>query len=120
MQNAEAYKGKLIVYSLGNFIFDQLDTETQRSASIDLGIKLAYDDNVAKWVALGVSCSTFHDSCLKNAEEQKLTKVQLQYIYGVVAGQGGAGKLTHKADVATQKAVEERLNWAAVIKELGQ
>jgi len=120
VQNAEAYNGKLIVYSLGNFIFDQLDTETQRSASIDTTMTIPYDQNVAKWLALGPACVAFQDDCLKQAQDQKLTKVSFKLIYAAVAGQGGAGKLTHKADAATQAAVEERLNWAAVTKELGQ
>ena len=120
VQNTEVYKNKLIVYSTGNFIFDQLDTETQRSASIDLTVAVPYDDNVAKWLQLGPSCAAFQDDCLKQAQAQGLTKVKLGLKYGVVAGQSGAGKVTHKADAATQAAVEARLNWAQSMQQLGQ
>ncbi len=120
VQNAEAYKGKLIVYSLGNFIFDQLDTETQRSASIDTTLEVDYSENTAKWIALGPSCAAFLDDCLAKAQAEGLSKVNFKLTYGVVAGQGGAGKVTHKADAATQSAVEQRLNWAATTKALGQ
>jgi len=120
VQNTEVYKHTLVVYSTGNFIFDQLDTETQRSASIDLTVSLPYDDNVARWVKLGPTCAAFQDDCLAQAQAQGLSKVKLALKYGVVAGQGGAGKVTHRADTATQTAVETRLNWAESMRQLGQ
>jgi hypothetical protein len=120
VQNTEVYKNKLIVYSTGNFIFDQLDNETQRSASIDVTMHLAYDDNVAAWVKLAPSCLAFQDQCLDMAQQLGLRKVQPQLRYAVVAGQGGDRKLTHKADAATQAAVEQRLNWVASMKALNQ
>ncbi len=120
VQNAEVYKGKLIAYSLGNFIFDQLDAETQRSASIDTVLQATYDSNTAKWLALGPLCAAFQDDCLAQAQEQHLVRPSFTLRYGVVAGQGGAGKITHKADAATQAAVEARLGWPNVLSQLGQ
>lgn len=120
VQNTEVYKGKLVVYSLGNFIFDQLDTETQRGASIDAAMTVPYDANVAKWLTLGPSCAAFRDTCLQTAQTQGLKKIPIKLSYAVVASQGGAGKITHKADAATQAAVEERMNWTATAKALGQ
>jgi hypothetical protein len=119
VQNTEVYKNKLIVYSTGNFIFDQIDNETQRSGSIDLQISANYDDNLANWLAFGPQCKKFQDNCLEMAEQQNLIKPKLSYKYGVVAGQNGAGKITHKADQATQKAVEERMNWSQTCSQLG-
>lgn len=120
VQNTEVYKNKLIVYSTGNFIFDQVDAETDRSASIDLSLSVKYDANVAKWLALAPQCKAFHDNCLELAEQQGLSKVNMQLKYGVVAGQNGYKVITHKADDAVQAAVEERTNWAATLKQLGQ
>jgi poly-gamma-glutamate synthesis protein (capsule biosynthesis protein) len=120
VQDSEVYKGKLIVYSLGNFIFDQIDAETQRGVSIDTLITIPYDDNVAKWLALGNSCQAFKDSCLEQARQQGLKKVNIKLFYTPVANQNGARKVTHKATPEEQKAVEERLNWAVVSKDLGQ
>ena len=119
VQNTEVYKGKLIVYSMGNFIFDQLNAETNRSASIDATITVPYDDNVAKWLALAPKCASFHDDCLNQAQLRGLTKYKLQLKYGVVAGQGGNNQITHKADAATQTAVEQRLNWSQTCAQLG-
>lgn len=119
VQNTEVYKGKLIVYSTGNFIFDQLDApETQRGASIDVTMTVDYDENLAKWLALGPSCSSFQDDCLTLAEQQHLSKYKVRLAYKVVASQGGAYKVTRKADDATQKAVEARMNWAQTLHDL--
>lgn len=118
VQNTEVYNGKLIVYSTGNFIFDQLDAETNRSASIDTTMTVPYDTNVAKWLALAPSCAAFHDNCLATAEQQGLKKVNLSLKYGVIAGQNGYKVITHKADAATQAAVLQRTNWAATCRQL--
>lgn len=120
VQNTDVYKDKLIVYSTGNFIFDQLDTETNRGASIEVNMTVGYDENVAKWLALGESCKAHHDECLSKAKDQKLTKVKPEFTYGLVASTTGYRQVTKKADAATQKAVEERANWAQTLKELGQ
>ncbi len=120
VQNTEVYKGKLIVYSTGNFIFDQVDNETERSASIDVTASVDYNDNVGKWLELGPSCQAFHDDCLARAQKLELSKVQLKLKYDVVAGQNGYKLQAHKADAATQAAVEQRLNWAQTLQQLGQ
>jgi poly-gamma-glutamate synthesis protein (capsule biosynthesis protein) len=120
VQNTEVYKDKLIVYSTGNFIFDQVDTETRRGASLDVQISVVRDANIDKWLALGDSCKSFKDDCLTRAEQQNMTKPKLTYIFGVVGSQGGVGIPTRKADVATQKAIEERMNWIETLKALGQ
>lgn len=120
VQNTEVYKNKLIVYSTGNFIFDQLDTETRRGMSLEANITVKYDDVVAQWLRLGPSCRSYQDDCLAQAEKLGLTKPKLTYVFNVVGSQGGVGVPTHKADAATQKAIEERANWADTLKKLSQ
>lgn len=118
VQNTEVYKNKLIVYSTGNLIFDQLDTETNRGDNIDVTINVKEDANVKKWLALGPSCFVYQDDCLAKAQQQGLQKVQLNVQYGVVASQGGDKVITHRADAATQAAVEQRMNWTATCQAL--
>ena len=118
VQNTEVYKGKLIVFSTGNFIFDQLDAETNRGDNIAVTISLPVDANVRKWLALGPHCEVYHDDCFAAAEQEGLKKVSLTLSYGVVASQGGYRELTHLADAATQAAVEQRMGWAAVCRLL--
>lgn len=118
VQNSESYKGKLIAYSTGNFIFDQIEPETQRGLSIDTTFEIDYDKNIAKWLALGEQCGVRRDGCLEKAEAQGLTKYKLRLKHEPVASIGGNKKVTKKADPAIQKAVEERLNWDRVKSEL--
>lgn len=120
VQDSEAYNGKLIVYSLGNFIFDQLDSETQRGVSIDTEITSAYDSNMEQWIALGAECKRFQDECLDKAVAQKLKKIELAFTYAPIANVNGYRLVTHKADPAVQAAVEERLQWANTMRALGQ
>lgn len=119
VQNTEVYKDTLIMYSTGNFIFDQIDSEGMRSVSLDVTMKLNYDDNLAKWLQLGDSCKAFQDDCFTKAKTQKLKKPEVDYTFGVVAGDN-SGKLTKKAGPAIQKAVEERTNWADTLLQLKQ
>ena len=77
-----------------------------------------YDSNVAKWLELAPTCASFHDNCLDTAEKLGLQKVKLGLDFKIVAGQGGSGKITHRADSATQAAVETRMNWSETISQL--
>lgn len=120
VQNTEVYKGKLIVYSTGNFIFDQLDEETNRGLSIAATMTVPYDENAAKWLELGDKCRPRNDNCLEIAEEQGLKKVSVKLTYEAIASTTGYREVTQKADAATQRAVEERANWSKTLRELGQ
>lgn len=120
VQNSEVYKNKLIVYSLGNFIFDQIDPETQRGVSFDTTLTVSYNSNTAAWIALADTCKAFKDTCLQTAAKQQLKKLKIQLRYVPVASQGGAGKITTLATEAVQKVVEERLQWQQVKVQLGQ
>ena len=120
VQNSEVYKNKFIIYSTGNFIFEQQsNAEVTRSASPDITMTVAYDENVQKWLDLGKTCEKFKDSCLTKAKEMNLKKVQPKYTYEIIAGDSSK-KLTKKADPLVQKATEQRLNWDQTIKLLGQ
>lgn len=120
VQNSDVYKGRLIFYSTGNFIFDQLDSETNRGASIEVNMTVKYDDNVAKWLEIGGKCRAHYDDCLKLAQEAKLTKIKPEFTYGLVASTTGYKQITQKANESVQKAVEERANWQATLNKLGQ
>ncbi len=120
VQNSEVYKGKLIAYSTGNFIFDQLESETNRGASIEVSATVNYDENVAKWLELGEQCKKQYDDCLQKAVDQNLQKIDMKLTYDVVANTSGVRTVTKKAPANIQAAVEQRMNWASVKKELGQ
>ena len=120
IQNTESYNGHLIVYSMGNFIFDQQDTaEVVRSAAINVVMKTGDNDTtlLSKWLALGETCAVFKDDCLKQAEDQGLTKLQINYQFGVV-GSNDSDKIVKPATVDQQNSILQRLNWQSTINGL--
>lgn len=120
VQNSEVYKGKPIFYSTGNFIFDQLEAETNRGLNIAVTLNADYDENVAKWLELGDACEKHHDDCLQMASEKGLQKINVGLTYEPVANVSGAHQITKKANATIQKQVEDRLNWQKTKQQLGQ
>ncbi len=118
-QNTEVYKGKLIAYSMGNFMFDQqFNTEVTRSAafSVDMTSRSLKSDTLEKWTKLAEGCESYHDTCLAKAGELGLDKVQFDYKFDVVAT-NNKGYQTHPAP-ELQAATEQRLDWQKTIQTL--
>lgn len=123
VQNTEVYKNKLIVYSTGNFIYDQLTYEEQRSASIDVQLSAQYDDNLAQWIDFGKTCSAekLNDNCYGTIPAI-LVKPKINYIFDMVAGDERPPQrwLTRRADQTLQLDTEKRMNWLQTLNQLGQ
>lgn len=120
IQTTEAYKGKLIVYSMGNFIFDQQDTvEVTRSAAINVVMNTSKVESaeLSKWLTLGQQCVNFKDDCLQTAESLQFKKIPLTYKYGVV-GTNDANKIVKPATPAQQNSILQRLNWKTTMNQL--
>ncbi len=120
IQSSEAYKGHLIVYSMGNFMFDQQDTsEVVRSAAINVVLSSTNQDSVQlkKWLAIGDQCGVFKDACLDQIVAQGLTKLDLGYKFGVV-GTDDSGKITKPATTSQQNSILQRLNWQTTVNNL--
>ena len=120
IQNTESYKGHLIVYSMGNFMFDQQDTaEVVRSAAIQVVVATNDDSSqmIKRWLALGEKCTTFHDTCLDEAKAQSLTKLNLTFKFGVVGSNDG-DKITKPATAAQMTGILQRLQWQSTMKQL--
>lgn len=112
IQSTEAYKGKLIVYSMGNFIFDQqFNTEVTRSAVIQLQLTTKGNpENLTAWTKIGAQCRRYHDSCLELIKAEGLTRLDMNFQYGAV-GSTNKGRLAHPAPALEQQAILERLRW---------
>lgn len=131
IQTTEAYKGKLIVYSMGNFMFDQqMGSEVTRSAAINVDINTtnatdasstdgndAARQNLKKWLSIGDSCAAFKDACLEQAEKLKLSKLSLTFDFGVI-GTNDSDKIVKPATEAQQQSILSRLNWSTTISGL--
>jgi hypothetical protein len=120
IQTTEAYKGHLIVYSMGNFMFDQQDTaEVVRSAAIRVVMNVKDADSAAlsDWLSLGDTCKTFQDDCLAQAEAKNLIKLPFTYQFGVV-GTNDSGKIVKPATAAQQASILTRLQWSSTMSQL--
>lgn len=120
VQTTESYKGKLIVYSMGNFMFDQQDTlEVTRSAGIRVVFTVENADTATlqSWLTLGDECATYQDDCLLKAQSEGLSKLPFQYEFGVV-GTNDANKIVKPATKAEQAGILQRLNWSHTMNQL--
>lgn len=120
VQSTEAYKGHLIVYGLGNFMFDQqFNREVTRAAALDMTVRVTTADNpdLEKWLAIGEHCGAYHDTCLQKATEAGLKKLQLRYGFDVVATDD-TGYQTHPADAALSASTRTRLQWDQTMRGL--
>jgi len=120
VQDGEVYKGKPILYSTGNFIFDQQsNAEVTRSASLDASLSIPYSKDVQKWLDLGTACKTEGGDCFAKVQQKDLAKPKTSLTYELVAGDN-SNKLTKRADATLQQAVETRVGWPELKAALGQ
>lgn len=120
VQSTESYKGKLIAYSMGNFIFDQQgSTELTRSAAINVVMNTSNADSeqLASWLKVGEVCAAFKDSCLQQAIDKKLQALPIEYRFGVV-GTNDNNKIVKQATEAEQASILQRLNWTKTMNQL--
>lgn len=120
VQSTEAYKGKLIVYSMGNFIFDQqANKEVTRSAAINVvfSTTTAKWSHLDAWLKIGEACEAFKDSCLQKIAGEGLGKLPVEYKYGVV-GSSSANKITKPATEAETADILQRLKWSQTMSQL--
>ena len=120
LQTSEAYNGQLIIYNLGNFIFDQQDSvEVTRSLALQMSVSVdaANAPDLEKWIQLAENCDTYDDQCLKMATSQKLVKLPLTFTFAV-AGSDDSGKQVKPANAAQLEAIKQRLNWSTTVKGL--
>lgn len=121
IQTTEAYKGKLIVYSMGNFIFDQqFNQEVTRGAAIELSMSTKQDvsaDELKKWLDIGPLCTGFQDSCLETAQKNNVQKLPLNYQFNFVATDN-AQKIVKRASPTQRSDIEARLRWQSTMNQL--
>ncbi len=120
VHNTEVYNGKLIAYSVGNFIFDQqLSTDVTRSLVVKADMIFDIDDNFAKWLNFAASCKYDSSDCLAEAISKNLQKPTFTIKYDAIVGDSSA-KLTKKASIVESNKVLDRINWSKTLEDLGQ
>ena len=117
VQNSEAYRGRPIVYSMGNFMFDQQgDSEVTRAAAIQVRLDVGDEPRVEDWLALGERCARTTD-CTALVEAAHLPELDVDFSFGVV-GVSTAGRITHAATPEQTAGILERLDWARTVAGL--
>ena len=120
VQSTESYKGHLILYSLGNFMFDQqFNSEVTRSVALVMNVTADQKDNpnLEDWLTLAPECTTYHDDCLDKAAAKKLSPLKLKYEFSIV-GTNNLGYQTHPATAAQLASMKQRLDWTNTINGL--
>lgn len=120
VQSTESYKGRLIVYSMGNFMFDQQGiTELVRSAAINVQISASSkkSSNLRKWIVLGGLCYEYKDTCLENATKSKLEKLDFTYKFNAI-GTNDDFKIVKPATPQQTTEILQRLNWQSTMQNL--
>ena len=119
VQNAEAYNGHLIVYSMGNFMFDQQFDETVYSAAIDVTGNVAKDTDLEAWDGLAATCLKKHGDCLDDIQNSGLPRLDLKWSdYDFVATTDAGNIQTRLGDDSDRAFVGNRLNWDSVVSNL--
>ena len=116
VQDSEAYNGKLIVYSMGNFMFDQnWGGENSRSAAIEAEADIDIDGvDFEKWNELGEACLEDKISCFTKIKEANLPKLKITWTYDYHATTSEGDCITRLANETEQALVGERLRWSAI------
>jgi len=116
VQNSEVYRGKLIMYSVGNFMFDQeWSEEVKRGAALDVSLSLEYERSIEGWLSL--NCDGFKDKCRQSAEDLMLAKPEFDLNFDLVSVLHEAGQ-TRKAPADIHKLNLIRTNWAKTLVQL--
>ena len=116
-QETEIYNGKLIVYSLGNFIFDQQSNfNVTTGVALDIDMKITGSENYNNVIEkLGDKCSSYQDNCLDIVKKEGGKKPVFTLDYDIIASDN-SGKLTKKGSVDIQNAMLQRTNWARTME----
>ena len=97
IQNSESYKGHLIAYSEGNFLFDQQSLGRNTTLGLGVGLKLTInDDKAAKiYEQVAPSCKAYKDDCLAQLTAKLKTRpsISVAYNFACYDEAGGLPKL---------------------------
>jgi len=115
-ERIEAYKGKLIVYSLGNFI----GSKPEGKISFGLGVEISaqLDQSVLLWTRLSPECSKFDDSCIETAKNQGLVLPRYSYKFSTVALIKGDDLSLSRSSQKDNEAFQTSIGWESVIANL--
>ena len=119
VQNTEAYNGRLIAYSMGNFLFDQtFNQEVSRSAAIEA--RAVFDGVVdfEAWHELGEFCLEVKLGCWDKIVSAALPKITIAWQFDYHGTVMPSDCITRRANDSEHAAIGQRLNWATTMAGL--
>lgn len=121
VQGAESYKGKLILYSLGNFMYQGSDSdpELHKSVSLSATVSSKIDKNMDAWANLSNNCRDAHDSCLTKAKDLGLAKPVYSYDLSIVMADNIKDSIVMKSTGSPwEEQASKRVGWEAILPTL--
>ncbi len=118
IQNSESYKGRLIAYSLGNFLFDQQSLGRDTTVGLAVDITLTIDDShaVGVYTDIAPSCAKYRDDCLARLSQDlpRRPGIRIEYGFGCYDQSNTVGGLPtlgsgSVCDAAKQRATVDKL-----------
>lgn len=109
IQNSEDYKGRLIAYSTGNFLFDQQSLGRDTTLGLGVGIKLTIKDPTAAKIYEDVAadCVAYKDDCLRTLTDKLKQRPAIAVTYDFTCFDEAGGVPT-RGSPAVCKQVEAR------------
>ncbi len=118
IQNSESYDGHLIVYSMGNFMFDQQAVETNRSAAIDVTANIDKDTDFDAWEELSSICLEKKGDCLEEIIAKDLPRLDIKWENYDFVATINTNYQTQLADETERARISQRLNWPTTLSNL--
>lgn len=83
IQNSEVYKGRLIAFSTGNFLFDQQSIDRDTTLGLGVGMTLTIDNAKAAktYEQVAPSCKAYKDSCLATLQHKLKSRPAIHVAY---------------------------------------
>lgn len=83
VQNSEVYNGRLIVYSTGNFLFDQqtLGAETTQTLGVGLSITVTDQHAITAYTSIGAECVVYQDDCATRLSQKLQGRPSFEVAY---------------------------------------
>jgi poly-gamma-glutamate synthesis protein (capsule biosynthesis protein) len=109
----EVYKDKFILYSTGNFIFDQQATDiVTKGVLVHSEIRFSSAE-LDRYSDFSQSCIKFKDDCLNQAKAQNLIKPEFKIVYNMYASDN-ANKLAKRAAPNDEIRILNTVGWPAM------
>ena len=119
IQNSENYKGRLIQYSAGNFMFDQQSIGRNNTLSLGIALNIEINDQAAikTYEEIGPQCAAFKDTCLTQIQAKIAMRPKINVSYGYECFYE-PNYFPKPADTATCNEILQQSTWQSATKNL--